>query len=306
MDAPGVSASPVLGETPTVSIRRLEDDEWWDFVAEAWVTAASFSVLPSDCKLSLEDKQDGNYEALWNQGDAEGSVEGSYQVVFHVPSGTYQGFAYDTLFFSRDLGSGPKSVKIRVVNQLGEPITGIVVRVKNAGQTVSIGLSQTTDDDGVTPYGFGLDAGETYAVICKSMGIYMFSNPYTIETSAGTEEETIDIMAEELVINPPPAANYCTVYCIVETQGGVAATGTFEVVDTLAPPERADEGQEEVTVIHKTQKVDLDANGIGQLAILQGSVVDLRLNTEGRDYSKLHRLIPTGASANWEDLEGPD
>lgn len=306
LNAPGVSPSPVVGESATVSVRRLSDDKWWDFTGEVWVTAASFAVLPAGCKQFLVDKLDGNYEVLWDQGAADGSVDGEYQAVYQVLSGDYSGMAYDILLYSRDLGAGPKSVKIRVVNQLSEPIQGIVVRIKNIEQTKSLGLSQTTDENGTTPFGFGLDENTEYRVVCKSMGIYAFANPYTIITSLGEGEETIDIMADELIINPPPAADYCTVYCIVETQGGAAATGTFEVVDTLAPPERVEEGLEEVTVIHKTQKVNLDANGIGQLAILQGSVVDLRLNTEGRDYSKLRRKIPAQASANWEDLEGPD
>ena len=77
-------------------------------------------------------------------------------------------------------------------------------------------------------------------------------------------------------------------------------------MDVEEPAARDSDGDEQVdvTVVHGSQSAPLDANGIGQLSVLRGAVVDLKLQiTGGDEYLKYNRVVPGEASVNWEEME---
>jgi len=82
--------NPVIGEAPTVAVRRTSDDKWWDFVGEVWDTIATYALLDASNKQALTDKDDGTYEHDWDQATTDASAERTYIMVYEVAAGTYQ------------------------------------------------------------------------------------------------------------------------------------------------------------------------------------------------------------------------
>ena len=84
--------NPVTGETGTIAIRRLSDDKWWDWVAEAWDVVANYAALGAEHKTALTDKGDGTYEKDWDQSAADAGAERQYVASYEVTSaGDYLG-----------------------------------------------------------------------------------------------------------------------------------------------------------------------------------------------------------------------
>ncbi len=91
--------NPVIGQTATVAIRRLSDDKWYDFTANAWDTFAGYDDIEASNKQALTDRDDGSYGYSWNQATADSSAERQYQMIYDVPSGDYQGQAREVWSF---------------------------------------------------------------------------------------------------------------------------------------------------------------------------------------------------------------
>jgi hypothetical protein len=84
--------NPVTGLSCTVAVRRLADDKWYDFTANAWDTASGYGSLGASCQQALADKGDGSYAWLWNQGSADAGAENDYEMTYAVTaSGVYVG-----------------------------------------------------------------------------------------------------------------------------------------------------------------------------------------------------------------------
>ena len=91
VDQVTLSKNPVTGQAPTVAIQRLSDDKWFDFVAVAWDTFASYSLIGASNKQALADEGDGSYEYEWDQEAADAGSERIYEMTYEVPAGDYQG-----------------------------------------------------------------------------------------------------------------------------------------------------------------------------------------------------------------------
>lgn len=94
---------PITGESPTVAVRRTSDDKWYDFVATTWDVVASYAALGAEHKQALTDKSDGSYEYDFGQATIDASVERTYEMVYAVPGGTYQGITYETRIFTLEV-----------------------------------------------------------------------------------------------------------------------------------------------------------------------------------------------------------
>lgn len=81
-----LTAAAVTGETLVVSLRRLSDDRWWDFVAGEWDVVADYASLTADHQGALTDKGDGSYSRAWDQQVADGGVEREYRAYYRVTS----------------------------------------------------------------------------------------------------------------------------------------------------------------------------------------------------------------------------
>ena len=91
--------NPVTGQSPTVAIRRLSDDRYYDFVAGTWQVAVSYSALLTSQLQALADEHDGSYAVAWDQAAADGGVSRDYEMIFAVPSGMYRGIAHEQWSF---------------------------------------------------------------------------------------------------------------------------------------------------------------------------------------------------------------
>lgn len=79
--------NPVTGLTGVVAIRRAADDKWYDFVAGEWDTVEGWENLGPEHKQALADKGDGTYAYEWDQGAADDSAEGVYEMTYAVTAG---------------------------------------------------------------------------------------------------------------------------------------------------------------------------------------------------------------------------
>ena len=71
-----------------MAIRRLADNNWYDFVTPGWATAANYAALTTDYLQALTDEGDGSYSAAWYQATADASSTNDYEMVYHVTAGT--------------------------------------------------------------------------------------------------------------------------------------------------------------------------------------------------------------------------
>ncbi len=98
--------NPITAETVVLSLRRLSDDKWWDFLAATWDTVA-FGSLGDEHKQAMTDKGDGTYEWDFNQTTIDGGVEREYLAYYRVTSaGNFQNRVWqDHLVFLSTLAS---------------------------------------------------------------------------------------------------------------------------------------------------------------------------------------------------------
>ena len=91
--------NPVVGESPTVAVRRASDDKWWDWVAEAWDTVATYAALGAEHKASMAD-DDGTYSVEFDQSAIDGGLARTYVVVYEVPAGDYRTMQHEVWVFT--------------------------------------------------------------------------------------------------------------------------------------------------------------------------------------------------------------
>lgn len=198
--------NPIIGENPTVAIRRLSDDKWYNFNTNSWDTYVGYENISSLNKQNLEDNNDGTYTFLWDQSIAE-NVVNEYSMIYENISVNYSGISYDLWCFT-DLETTLNEIEENITdikNNIGLIDGGNIVNItcqdensnklylsrltiKNSAQTSTIALSET-DINGIAT--FGLVDG-SYKIIVSSKPGYNPTNPYTL-TVRGTTNLTIII-----------------------------------------------------------------------------------------------------------------
>ena len=272
---------PVTGQIATVSIRRRSDDAWWDFTAGAW-DAATWATLGAEHKGALADQGDGTYERAWNQATADASLNRTYEMVYEVAAGDYQGMGYEVWRFAQDAaGDGANTVTVTINDGDGTPVLGLGVDLWNSAETGHIG-GLTTDALGQVV--FYLNDG-AYRVLTADTGAYEgSSNDLTV---SGATAETIEVTARSIAA--PSDATLCRVYAYMrEIEGGTVLgedEGTLNVVALRSRPAGA-------TIIYGDGVAarGTDATGFVYVDIVRGATVQMRGTW-------------TGTSARTEDVE---
>lgn len=192
--------NPVIGETSEVSIRRLSDDRWWDFVASAWDVVADYASLGAEHKGALTDKNDGSYERDWDQIAADGGVDREYLCYYKVTSaGDYQNhIEQEYLIVQSEAGIGDNTVVV-TVDDGTDLLSGVLVHVRASagGNDIRRGY---TDATGVV--NFGLDDG-TYYVQCSLNGYTHAEESMVVDESP----EAVSLSMAEFDPGAPPGTN---------------------------------------------------------------------------------------------------
>ena len=112
--------NPVTGEAPTIAIRRLSDDYWYDFVAGTWgAVVGGYAGLAADNTAAMTDKADGTYEYDWDQDTADGGATRSYEAVYEIAAGTYRSMAYEIWVFRSVATAGGLALEATLNRALG-------------------------------------------------------------------------------------------------------------------------------------------------------------------------------------------
>ncbi len=160
LEAVGTPANnPVTGATTEVSIRRLSDDKWWDFTANAgdgeWDTVA-FGSLGPEHKQALTDKGDGSYEYDWDQASADASATRTYLMYYKVTvdagTPTFANQVKHEIWDFTSGATGTNTVNFTVVDGVATPIQGatIAIRASAGGANLRPGITTETDGTATT------------------------------------------------------------------------------------------------------------------------------------------------------------
>jgi len=164
--------NPVTGLTCQVAIRRLSDGKWYDFVANAWDTVASYGSLAASNVQALTDNTDGTYSVEWDQAEADASAEREYVMTYEVTAGTnYVGrMDSDEWFFNAPVGTA--TLDITVKDESGAEVPSCPVVIRNASELTLIAGPSRTDQDGLVA--FELEPG-SYKIRLGPLPGYDFS-----------------------------------------------------------------------------------------------------------------------------------
>jgi len=211
--------NPVTGEAPTIAIRRLSDDYWYDFVAGTWgAVVGGYAGLAADNTAAMTDKADGTYEYDWDQDTADGGATRSYEAVYEIAAGTYRSMAYEIWVFrsvatagglaleatltaikgagwtvetlqtiydaviAAGSGSGANAVALTLNDGDGDPVANALCIVRNAAESTVLGIDTT---DSLGQVHFQLDDG-SYKITFGPSSTLAFSNPYALTVSGDT------------------------------------------------------------------------------------------------------------------------
>lgn len=266
--------NPVTGEIAEVSIRRLSDDKWWDFVASAWDVVADYASLGAEHKGALTDKNDGSYERDWDQIAADGGVDREYLCYYKVTSaGNYQNrIEQEYLIVQSDAGMGDNTVVV-TVDDGTDLLSGVIVHIRTSsgGDDIRRGY---TNVSGVAT--FGLDDG-TYYVQCSLNGYTHAEESMVVDESP----EAVSLSMAEFDPGAPPGTNPAClrVYTYIrdDDNGDLLSEGAgfmrvshYEVPDfvggdLIAPPDDAED--------------TTDALGLVYLDLLRGSTYTIQVGT---------------------------
>lgn len=248
------SNNPVIGQTPTASIRRLSDGKWWNFVASTWDTVAAYSGLGTEHKQALTSQTDGSYATTWNQNTADAGAEADYEVVFEVASGMYEGIDHEVWQFRTPVTISTQTVRdaMKLAPSAGDPaegsidaIMGIVaadVSGLNGDAMPDIsGLATSTELGDLQTHGdsewakvsaedldaeLSLTHGSGSWLTRADNGIHTVT--VTVETSEGTTFEGVRVAASGLdesnqYVEDTDTAGQCTFYLNAGTWRFIAA-----------------------------------------------------------------------------------
>jgi hypothetical protein len=249
--------NPVVGLSPTASIRRVTDAYWYNFTTNLWAYYETLEELPPEFKVIVADRSDSSYIQMWNQGTADPGSGGStykeetYVVFFEITDENYQNIPSDTITFSnaaqaiseniaeevwtyatRTLTAwlnGSVIATFQVRNEDGDPVGGVNLSVYNSvGQRLVWLISNQSTGDAIIP----LDPGTGYFVLVNPSPAYVGSNPYNFDI--GTDPtQTIPIGIDITNLLIPEGVVMCRVYAYLRDLTGSAipvGTGSIQVV----------------------------------------------------------------------------
>ena len=284
--------NPVIGESPTLAIRRFSDGKWWDFTSSEWDTVADYASLAAANLQALTDFDNGGY----GYEHTLASTEDDYLLIYEVPSGTYQGTTQEMWIATNDQFSD--LLRMAVV-QLSFAIRdeGTPANDPVTGESPTVALYRVTDGyyydyvadawDAVADYA-SLGVEHLQALTDEDDGTYTYewtrptgSGVYIAiyEVPAGTYQQmTYDAWAFDAVAT---AISMCRVFFnLNEIEGGEAATGGQGTIDVIDMLERV---AGDTTVWHPGEvSAQTDSAGLVYVEVPQGSKVALRVTWPGR------------------------
>lgn len=186
----------------------------------------------------------------------------------------------------------------------GTAVGGINIIVKDADSDVQMSSVRTTDGNGQVS-GIGLPDGSYRVVGSVNPAYDVTAAAFTV---SGADLAVTVTVAEHSVADPP-SSEYCTVFGYVRSVGGTVGAGTV-YVEEVHNPKYSGSGDNKESIFASDDEgsyidsATIDDNGHWSIAILQGAVVDIWVNlSNGKDLSARNVLVPSTATANYEDLE---
>lgn len=157
---------PLIGESPTVSLRQATTGFFLDFTDNTF-KASGHTLL----EAPLTDLSNGTYRRVWDSSTA--IIEDQHVVAEYTNTGSNAQVCNDILFFLT-----PDAVELLYVVKdevTEDPIEGVDIWVATdtLGNNVVAGASRTDEDGSVT---FFLDPDTTYFVFRQKAG-FNFDNP---------------------------------------------------------------------------------------------------------------------------------
>jgi hypothetical protein len=107
--------NPVTGLAIVVSVRRVSDDQWWNFEAFRWdIVPGGYASLTADHKGILTDRLDGSYSRCWDQAAADNSAISDYVATFEITTpGDFQGMvSHERWVFTGDTWRSWRKMKL--------------------------------------------------------------------------------------------------------------------------------------------------------------------------------------------------
>jgi len=323
--------NPVTGETCVVSIRRLSDDKWFDFVAVAWDTVA-FGALAAEHKQALTDKSDGTYEHDWDQATADGGVARAYEMHYQVTSiGDFENMvSKEQWVFTEELIAptvdqvadevwldaarartltawlgGVKQVTFTLEDEDGDPVGNVALHFYNPSGVHVCTLITDTTTGAVT---VGLDPGVGYTVLKGANPSYSYDeNPETFTVGAAATQ-AVTLTCTAATIPAVGGVGLCRVYAYLRHAAGANAgqavgvgEGTLQLVEVLARPAGDDVAYDAQNTAGET---DDDGLGLVYLDIVQGCKVRLRVTWNDVDEAGVAEVKSRMVTLEATDLAG--
>jgi hypothetical protein len=298
-------SNPITGEDVEVSLRRLSDDRWYDFVADAWDVVADYASLGAEHKQAMTDKLDGSYEYDFDQAAADGAAPRVYHAYYRVTSvGTFEDRKGEDVLTFAWPGAGANTVTVRVRDAAFlpafAPIQGVTVLIRAAAGGVVIA-------QGITDAGgealFGLDDGTYYAQATRLSG-------YThTEVSFVVSGDTTTILTMSSFDPGSPASpSLRRVWMRNWDAEGNYVGGTPTFTCKLRVPARYTEGRVEQSPVRSTDAGDdswcwVDLIPTADLTPVNANDTveyEIEIHSTGERYSF---PLATGASINIESLD---